>query len=70
MNEGDEGTVSSLQYGWGFRKRMTELGFSKGTKIRLLRKGPGGPLIVEIQDTCRLAIGRGEASKVMVEMDD
>jgi Fe2+ transport system protein FeoA len=70
MNENDEGRIASLQAGWGFRRRMAEMGFTKGSRIRLIRKGAGGPLIVEILGCCRLAIGRGEASKVMVEMDD
>ena len=61
------GVVSQLRGGREFTSRMTVLGFTIGTKVRVLQNYGRGPVIVAIRDT-RLALGRGEALKVLVEV--
>jgi len=46
--------------------RMVSLGFTPGTEVTLLQNYGRGPLLVTVRDT-RVALGRGEALKVLVE---
>ena len=61
------GVVSQLRGGREFTSRMTVLGFTIGTKVTVLQNYARGPVIVAIRDT-RIALGRGEALKVLVEV--
>lgn len=47
------------------RLRLRTLGIRPGATVRLLRRGPGGPLLVEI-DGCRLALGWAVARRILV----
>ena len=57
--------VRQLVGGRGFIGRLTSLGFTLGARVQMLRNSGRGPIIVLVRDT-RLALGRGEALKVMV----
>jgi ferrous iron transport protein A len=46
--------------------RLLALGFTKGTRVVVLQNSGFGPVIVEVRDS-RIALGRGEASRIMVE---
>ena len=70
LDQGESGKIIELSSGSEFRKRMTELGFGKGSDIRMIRRSSSGPLIVEIKGCGRIAIGRGEASKILVRVGD
>ena len=49
-------------------KRLNDLGFTPGTKVTVVKSAPfNGPLEVTIRDS-RLAIGRGMASRILVEV--
>lgn len=50
-------------------RRIQEMGIIKGEVIRVNRNSGFGPLEIGIRDTC-LAIGRGIASKIVVEIED
>jgi ferrous iron transport protein A len=63
--EDDLLTLAALEGGWRFRKRLTALGLLPGEPVRVIRNSGGGPIVIEVKDT-RLAIGRGEAHKIMV----
>lgn len=67
LKEGESGNVVQLTGGHSFRKRMTELGFDRCSKIRVIKKGT--PLIVELKCCGRIVLGSGEASRIMVEVD-
>jgi len=67
LSEGDAGRIVVLNTGRGFRQRMSAFGFAPGMKVRLIRKNGYGPIIVELNGTARIAIGWGQASKIMVE---
>lgn len=58
--------VNSLQGGNTFINRATSLGFVPGIQLKILKNSLSGPLIVEIRDS-QVAIGKGEAMKIMVE---
>jgi Fe2+ transport system protein FeoA len=63
--EDDLVTLAALEGGWHFKKRLTALGLLPGEPLRVIRNSGSGPIVIEVKDT-RLAIGRGEANKVMV----
>jgi len=63
---GEMGVVHELTGGWGFVSRLATLGFTPGARLTMVQNFGHGPLIVSIRDT-RIALGRGEAAKVLVE---
>jgi ferrous iron transport protein A len=46
--------------------RLAALGFTIGAEVTMVQNFGHGPLIVLVRDT-RVALGRGEAAKVLVE---
>ncbi|MCC6024622.1 MAG: ferrous iron transport protein A [Thaumarchaeota archaeon] len=63
--------------GWGWRggggprcgaaKRLADLGILPGARIKVVRKAPlGGPIEIEVHGS-RFMIGRGLASRIIVE---
>jgi ferrous iron transport protein A len=58
--------VRQLRGGKEFLSRMATMGFTVGAEIKVLQNYGRGPLIALIRDT-RIALGRGEALKVIVE---
>ena len=56
-----------FQGGRGLNQKLTQLGLSPGERARVLRRAPlGGPVLVEVGGRS-IALGRGIASKVIVE---
>jgi ferrous iron transport protein A len=62
---GARAVVSELQGGRGFASRLAGMGISVGCQIEVLQNQAHGPLLVLVRDT-RLALGREEASKILV----
>ncbi|MFO7928477.1 MAG: FeoA family protein [Candidatus Humimicrobiaceae bacterium] len=60
-----EKTVVKIQGGYGIRRKLADLGLVPGTKVRVINKNMLGPVILAVRNY-RLAIGRGIASKIMV----
>jgi len=49
--------------------RLLVLGFTPGTEIEVIQNYGRGPIILSVKDS-RVALGRGEANKIMVrELD-
>ncbi|MEM0329220.1 MAG: FeoA family protein [Nitrososphaerota archaeon] len=66
------------RFGWSWRgenrvsrgaaKRLADLGILPGTRIKVVRRAPfGGPIEVEVGGS-RFMIGRGLASRIIVEV--
>ena len=66
LETGTHGLVSRLHGGREFAGRMTGLGFTPGVKVLVIQNYGRGPIIVEVRET-RVALGRGEAAKVLVK---
>jgi ferrous iron transport protein A len=49
-----------------FLSRLASLGFTPGARLRVVQNFGNGPIIVSIRDT-RVALGRGEATRVLVD---
>ena len=70
LKVGESGKLVEIRAGRNLNHRLTELGFDRGGEIRVIRHGPPGPLLVELKGCCRMMLGWGEASKIMVEISD
>jgi len=64
MREGEEGVVDSVSGGERLASRLASMGLLPGIKVKVLRN-TGGSVILLASDT-RMALGRGEASKISV----
>jgi len=62
---GQAGRVVYLTGGYGFMRRLTDMGLTPGVLVRVL-KNDVGPIVVEVRGI-RLALGRGVASRILVE---
>jgi ferrous iron transport protein A len=67
VETGKTAVVCSLQGGHTFRSRLAALGFTPGAEVKVVQNRGHGPMIVTLRDT-RIALGRGEASKVMITL--
>jgi len=66
LKPGERGVVVGLSGGHRFMCRMVSLGFTSGVEVTVVQNFGRGPMIVTIKDT-QIALGRGEALKVLVE---
>jgi ferrous iron transport protein A len=64
---GGRGVVRLLRGGEEFTHRMVALGFTPGVEVTVVQNYGRGPIMVAVRDT-RVALGRGEAVKVLVEV--
>jgi Fe2+ transport system protein FeoA len=67
LEPGRRGRLVRIEGGHQVVHRLSELGLTPGVEIEVLRRNGGGPLLLAVRDT-RLAIGRGMADKVLVEI--
>lgn len=68
LQNGRTGIVKDLNGGHGIRHRLTEMGLVHDTKIRMIKNDLNGPLIISLGEG-RLALGRGMATRIMIEED-
>jgi Fe2+ transport system protein FeoA len=63
---GESVSIRDLEGDQAFLSRLLPLGFTPGARLRVIQNPGRGPLIVIVRDT-RVALGRGEAEKILVE---
>ena len=61
----EAGIVQYLAGGRGLTSRLAILGFTSGARVNMVQNFGRGPIIVMVRDT-RIALGRGEAQKIIV----
>jgi ferrous iron transport protein A len=66
LPRGASAVVRRLLGGAELAQRLAALGLTQGQPFVVLHNARGGPLLVSVRDT-RIALGRGEAEKVLVE---
>jgi len=66
LKKGSRGIVHHFSGGQNLNNRLLVLGFTKGAEVIVQQNSGFGPVIVLIRDS-RIALGRGEASKVLVK---
>jgi DtxR family Mn-dependent transcriptional regulator len=72
LRAGEAGTVASIRAGhgrgWGFEKRLMDMGLTPGTRVTVVKSAPfHGPLEILVRGS-RLALGRGMAERILVEI--
>ena len=67
--KGEQATVLSFKGGRAVYNRLTSLGFTPGAQINVIQNYGRGPLIVTVRGS-RVALGRGEAQKIIVQGSD
>ena len=73
LRDGESGFLASIKTGHGrgrgFKKRLMEMGMTPGTRVTVVKSAPfNGPLEILVRGS-RLAIGRGMAEKIFVEIE-
>lgn len=63
---GAHAVVRALRGGKGFSSRVSAMGITPGANVTVVQNYGRGPMLIEVRDT-RVALGRGEASKIEVE---
>ena len=58
--------IRRMDGGHRFLSRLASLGFTPGAQLMVIQNYGHGPIIVRLRDT-RVALGRGEAEKILVE---
>jgi len=64
-----EVTLIDVHGGRGMESRLYSMGLIPGLRMRILSNNGAGPLMVAVGDM-RVALGRGMAFKMMVEVND
>jgi ferrous iron transport protein A len=68
LKTGETGLIEDITGSLGLKKRFESLNLREGKYIRKISSAPfHGPIVVEVGG-CKIAIGRGMASKIMVEV--
>lgn len=62
----DCATIRSFAIGRLETNRLASLGFTPGAEVNMTQNRGRGPLIVTVRGT-RVALGRGEAARIIVE---
>jgi ferrous iron transport protein A len=65
LSAGRQGIVYSLSGGHEFCSRVANLGFTPGAPLKVLQNRGHGPVLIAVRGTI-VALGRGEAAKVLV----
>jgi ferrous iron transport protein A len=65
LHPGEQGIVVELAGGRGLLGRMACLGFTPGAEVTVTQNFGRGPLIARVRDA-RIALGRGEAGRLLV----
>jgi len=66
VRNGEAVRIRKMEGGHQFLSRLASLGFTPGARLKVVQNFGRGPIIVHLRDT-RVALGRGEAGKILVE---
>ena len=66
FKQGDNLKITEVHCGQDFARRLSDLGLFEETEVMLVKNDNFGPLIIKIFNS-KVAIGRGEASKIYAE---
>ncbi|MGC9203139.1 MAG: FeoA family protein [Thermoproteota archaeon] len=66
LPENEEAIVVEVRGGVGLVRRLSELGFTPGARVKVLLSSAPGPVLVEIRGS-RVALGRGLLMRIIVD---
>ena len=69
LEAGQAGTVVGCGGGPGLMSRLAAMGFTPGSRVSVLNNHGRGPLLVLVHGA-RVALGRGEAARVLVRPEE
>lgn len=69
LTAGERATILSFGSGRAIQNRLASLGFTPGVNVGMTQNYGFGPLIVTVRGA-RVALGRGEAAKIIVRRND
>ena len=58
--------MGDVRAGWGFRRRLADMGLTPGVTIRVLNSQMSGPIVINLRGS-RLVLGHGVAQKILVK---
>lgn len=67
LPKGGSGIVRTIRGGKDLAARLASLGITPGVNVSVIQNYGHGPLMIIVRDS-RLALGRGEAHKVLVDV--
>lgn len=65
--EGETVKISCVECGFGLKRRLCDMGLYDGTKAKVVKNDDRGPVVIQIFNS-KLALGRGQANKITVEI--
>jgi ferrous iron transport protein B len=68
LDPGKRAVIRRLTGGRSVLSRLATLGFTPGTAVWVIRRSGHGPVLVSVRGS-RVALGRGEAARVLVSVD-
>ena len=69
LSLGDTGRIRRVVGGRGIHQKLTMMGITEGSMIRVIKSASsGGPVVVEVERNS-IAIGMGMAQKIYVQLD-
>ncbi|AXV38439.1 MAG: ferrous iron transport protein A [Methanobacteriaceae archaeon] len=70
VKPGKKVIITEIKGGFGVKNRFESLNIREGKQIQIASSAPfRGPLVLNV-DGCKVAIGRGMATKILVEVVD
>ncbi|MBN2259421.1 MAG: ferrous iron transport protein A [Clostridiales bacterium] len=67
VNVGTSVILHQINYGLNLKKKLQDMGLTPGVEFSVVSKTNSGPIIIEVRGS-RLALGRGIAEKIDVEI--
>jgi len=69
LSQGEMGKIVYLNGGLGFQSQLKTRGIRPGKNVRIVSKHFRGPIVIRIEGR-QISIGRGMASKIVVELSE
>jgi ferrous iron transport protein A len=66
LPQGTRAVVRKLRGGEELKSRLFAMGLTEGAQLTVLQNSGQGPVLVNVRNT-RIALGRGEAMRILVE---
>jgi len=68
LPENEEARVVEVRGGRGLVRRLSELGFTPGTRVKVLFSNSPGPVLIDVRGS-RIALGKGLLMRIIVESE-
>ena len=68
LPENEEAKVVEVRGGRGLVRRLSELGFTPGTRVKVLFSNSPGPVLIDVRGS-RIALGRGLLMRIIVDSE-